>query len=154
MKSSEKSSASVYKRKRGTRTEYIARLQYYDDLGVRREKTRSASGAKEAKRLLNKLEEEYQSGGTSLLDAHKMTFAYLAEHLKTERYCAAKYDAKGQKLLGVRNPQKHASTIKRLTEYFGHFSLAQIKVVHLSRYRRTRLETRTNRGRLTASYRL
>src|SRR5438105_9399481 len=72
-------SASITKRKRRKKTEHIARLQYYDKTtGARRETTRSASTPAEAKRILKRLEAEYLSGGSDLLDAHHMTFASLA----------------------------------------------------------------------------
>src|ERR1051326_117059 len=119
-----KYSATVTKRKRGKTTEYKARLQYYDENPqtgriVRREKTRSASNPSEAKRKLKILEDEFLAGGSELLDAHRMTFAELAEHSKKTRYCAAVYDGRGRKMFGVRNPQNAASIIKRLVSYFG-----------------------------------
>lgn len=143
-------SATITKRKRRKRTEYIARLQYYDkDTGARRENTRSASNSAEAKRKLKKLEAEYLSGGSDLLDAHRMTFAALASHSKTTRYCAAVYDDRGRKLFGVRNPKKAASTINRLVSIFGTLKLHEITVAHLTSYRKTRLTTLTSKGTFT-----
>lgn len=53
----------------GKKTTYLARLQYCDN-GARRERKRSASSPAEAKRILKKLESDYVSGGSELLQAH------------------------------------------------------------------------------------
>jgi integrase len=143
-------SATITKRKRRKKTEYIARLQYYDkDTGARRENTRSTSSSAEAKRALKNLEAEYLSGGSDLLDAHHMTFDTLAEHSKTTQYCEAVYDERGRKLFGVRHPKKVGSLISRLVSVFGHLKLHEITVAHLTNYRQTRLTTKTNKGTCT-----
>jgi|SRR5882724_38267 len=143
-------SASITKRKRRQKTEYIARLQYYDKgSGARRENTRSTSSPAEAKRALKGLEAEYFSGGSDLLDAHHMTFAALAEHSKTTRYCEAVYDEKGRKLFGVRNPKNVGSMINRLVSIFGPLKLHEITVAHIMSYRKTRLTTKTSKGTFT-----
>ncbi|MEK6282755.1 MAG: hypothetical protein AABN95_20540 [Acidobacteriota bacterium] len=48
-------SASIKRLKRGKRTEYIARLQYYDRNGKRREVSRSVDNSGDAKERLEKL---------------------------------------------------------------------------------------------------
>lgn len=142
-------SASIKRRKRGKRTEYIARLQYYDRNGQRREVSRSADNSGDAKERLEELKDKYVTGGEALLDARNLTFSALADHCKKTRYCEAVYDDKGRKLFGVRNPKKFESIINKLVNEFGHLKLSQITVTDLQNYRKTRLTTKTKRGTLT-----
>src|SRR6185436_18367913 len=136
-------SATIKRRKRGKRTEYIARLQYYDRNGQRREVCRSADNSGDAKERLEELKDKYVTGGEALLDARNLTFSALADHCKKTRYCEAVYDDKGRKLFGVRNPKKFESIINKLVNEFGHLKLSQITVTDLQNYRKTRLTTKT-----------
>jgi hypothetical protein len=142
-------SSSVQRRKRGKRTEYIARLTYYDKTGKRKGVSKTAATAADAKRELQGLIDQHVEGGCELLDARTMTFAALAEHCKESRYCEAFYDEQGRKLYGVREPKKFASMINRLVSLLGHLKLSDITVSDLYQYRRTRLSTKTNRGTYT-----
>jgi hypothetical protein len=55
-----KYSTAISKRRRGKRTEYIARLIYKDEVtGLRKEKSKSAVSYAEVKRALRKLEDEF-----------------------------------------------------------------------------------------------
>jgi integrase len=142
-------STSIQRRKRGKRTEYIARLTYYDKAGKRKGVSKSAPTSGDAKRELQDLIDQHIEGGSKTLDARNMTFASLAAHCKETRYCDAFYDEQGRKLYGVREPKKFASIINRLVTLLGHLKLSDITVSHLEQYRRTRLSTKTNRGTYT-----
>ena len=89
-------SSSIQRRKRGTRTEYIARKRK----GV----SKSAATHWQAKTELQDLIDQHVAGGAEVLEARNMTFAALAEHCKETRYCEAFYDEQGRKLYGVREP--------------------------------------------------
>jgi hypothetical protein len=80
-------STTIMRRKRGKRTEYIARLQYYDRNGRRREVSRSADNSGDAKERFEGLKDKYVTGGEALLDARNLTFSALADHCKKTRYC-------------------------------------------------------------------
>ena len=57
-----KYSTAISKRRRGKRTEYIARLIYKDEVtGLRKEKSKSAVSYAEVTRALRKLEDEFLS---------------------------------------------------------------------------------------------
>ena len=142
-------STSIQRRKRGKRTEYFARLTYYDKTGRRKGVSKSAATHWEAKRELQDLIDQHNAGGSEVLEARNMTFAALAQHCKETRYCEAFYDEQGRKLYGVREPKKFASMINRLVSSLGHLKLTDITVSHLQQYRRKRLSTRTNRGTYT-----
>ena len=142
-------STSIQRKKRGKRTEYIARLTYYDKTGKRKGVSKSAPTHGDAKRELQDLIDQHVAGGAEVLEARKMTFATLAEHCKETRYCEAFYDEQGRTLYGVREPKKFASMINRLVSSLGHLKLTDITVSHLQQYRRKRLSTRTNRGTFT-----
>jgi hypothetical protein len=98
-------SSSIQRRKRGTRTEYIARLTYYDKTGKRKGVSKSTSTHCDAKRELQDLINQHVAGGSEVLGARNMTFSALAEHCKETRYCEAFYDQRGRKLYGVREPK-------------------------------------------------
>jgi integrase len=142
-------STSVQRRKRGKHTEYIARLTYYDKTGKRKGVSKSAANPGDAKRELQELIDQHVEGGCEILEARHMTFAALAEHCKTTRYCEAFYDEQGRKLYGVREPKKFTSIINRLVSLLGYLKLPELSVSHLQQYRRTRLNTKTNRGTYT-----
>jgi len=142
-------STSIQRRKRGKRTEYVARLTYYDHTGKRKGVCKSAATPGDAKRELQELIDQHMEGGCEILEARHMTFAELAEHCKSTRYCEAFYDEQGRKLYGVREPKKFASIINRLVSLLGHLKLSDITVSDLHHYRRTRLSTKTNRGTYT-----
>jgi integrase len=142
-------SSSIQRRKRGTRTEYIARLTYYDKNGKRKGVSKSAATHWDAKRELQELIDQHVAGGSEVLEARNMTFAALAKHCKETRYCEAFYDEQGRKLYGVREPKKFASMINHLVSSLGHLKLSDITVSHLQQYRRMRFSTKTNRGTYT-----
>lgn len=142
-------STSIQRRKRGKRTEYYARLTYYDQTGKRKGVSKSAATHWEAKKELQDLIDQHVAGGSEVLEARNMTFAALAQHCKDTRYCEAFYDEQGRKLYGVREPKKFASMINRLVSSLGHLKLSDITVSHLQQYRRKRLSTKTSRGTYT-----
>jgi integrase len=142
-------STSIQRKKRGKRTEYIARITYYDKTGKRKGVSKSAATHWDAKRELQDLIDQHVAGGSEVLEARNMTFAALAQHCKETRYCEAFYDEQGRKLYGVREPKKFASMINRLVSFLGHLKLSDITVSHLQQYRRKRLGTKTNRGTYT-----
>lgn len=75
-------STSIQRRKRANRTEYIARLSYYDKVGYRKGVSRSAANPGDAKRQLQELIAKHVQGGADLLDARNMTFAALGRPLQ------------------------------------------------------------------------
>jgi integrase len=113
-------------RRRGKKPAYIARLMYADGVtGLRKEKSKSAKSRSEAKRLIKELEEEFATGGQTAVESDEMTFAELAKHCQTTKYCEAQYDAE---------------------EFFGKMKLRDIKVIHLRGYRNYRLGSKTKSG--------
>jgi hypothetical protein len=106
-------STSIQRRKRGKRTEYFARLTYYDQNGKRKGVSKSAATHWDAKRELQDLIDQHEAGGSEVLEARNMTFAALAQHCKETRYCEAFYDEQGRKLYGVREPKKLATRVRR-----------------------------------------
>ena len=116
-------STSIQRRKCGTRTEYIARLTYYDKTGKRKGVSKSAATHYDAKRKLQDLIDQHEAGGSEVLEARDMTFAILAQHCKETRYCEAFYDEQGRKLYGVREPKNRTSMINRLVSLLAHLKL-------------------------------
>lgn len=117
-------STSIQRKKRGKRTEYIARLTYYDKTGKRKGVSKSAATHSDAKRELQDLIDQHVARGAEVLEARNMTFAALAAHCKETRYCEAFYDEQGRKLYGVREPKKFASMINRLVSSLGYANIS------------------------------
>jgi hypothetical protein len=68
---------SIQRRRRGKRTEYFARLTYYDKTGKRKGVSKSAATHWDAKRELQDLIDQHVAGGPDVLEARNMTFAAL-----------------------------------------------------------------------------
>lgn len=142
-----KYSTAISKRRRGKRTEYIARLTYKDEItGLRKEKSKSASSYAEVKRVLRKLEDDFLSGGQTAIESDAVTFAELAKHCQTTKYCEAEYDKEGRKLFGVRDTSVYKAHFKHFTAFFGTMKLRNIKVAQLRAYRNHRLRSKTKTG--------
>jgi len=57
---------SIQRRKRGIRTEYIARLTYYDKTGKRKGVSKSAATRSDAKKELQDLVDQHVAGGSEV----------------------------------------------------------------------------------------
>ena len=73
-------STSIQRRKRGKRTEYIARLTYYDKTGKRKGISKSAPTSGDAKRELQELINRHVEGGAEVLDSCQ---AYVRRSVRT-----------------------------------------------------------------------
>jgi hypothetical protein len=60
-------STSIQRRKRAKRTEYYARLTYYDKTGKRKGVSKSAATHYDAKRELQDLIDQHAAGGSEVL---------------------------------------------------------------------------------------
>ena len=68
-------STSIQRRKRGKRTEYFARITYYDKTVKRKGVSKSAATHYHAKRKLQDLIDQHEAGGSEVLEARHMTFS-------------------------------------------------------------------------------
>lgn len=94
------------------------------------------------------MEDEFESGGQTVMESDHMTFAELAKHCKETRYCEAQFDSEGRKIIGVRGKDTIDSHIKALEEYFGSDKLRDIRVANLRAYRKHRLFCKNRHGKL------
>ena len=139
-------SSSITRRKRRSRTEYIAVLNYYDESGQRRQKRRTSFSSSEAKRIARELEDEYLEGGEVALYSDDLTFEQLADHCQKTKYCEAEYDESGNKLFGVRDTSVYEAHLKHFKEFFGKIRVRDIRVGMLRAYRNHRLRSKTKGG--------
>jgi len=139
-------SSSITRRKRRSRTEYIAVLNYYDESGQRRQKRRTSFSSSEAKRIARELEDEYLEGGEVALYSDNLTFEQLADHCQKTKYCEAEYDESGNKLFGVRDTSVYEAHLKHFKEFFGKIRVRDIRVGMLRAYRNHRLRSKTKGG--------
>ena len=140
---------TIRKRRRGSSTQWTARLIYDDSAtGRRKEKARNADSAKEARRRLKELEDEFLSGGAVAVESDRMTFQSLVTHCKENRYCEPVYDSEGRKLMGVRGRGTILGHLAVLEKFFGKMLVREINVASLRAYRKSRLLTKTKAGTL------
>jgi len=141
-----KFSSGVTKRKSRGKQEYVAWLAYYDVDGRRRWKYRSAPSPSKAKEFVRDLEKQFIEGGEMAIQSDAMTFAELADHCQTEKYCKAVFDAEGRKVSGVSDTSVYEAHLKHFKAFFGKMRLRDIKVANLRSYRNHRLRTKTKLG--------
>jgi len=118
---------SVRKQKNG---KWLARLQYYDHEGKRRNVNRTADTKNEAEDSLAKLKQKHLSSVSG-----DKTFSDIALDLKQKKYTDPEYSETGELTRGVRNPRKAHSIIDCLERAFGNKTLSEIRLADLERYR-------------------
>ncbi len=143
---SRKRTGSTFKRIKGKRITWWARLTFVDEMtGKRRDYQRRAENKAHAEELREQLVKEFDIGGERLLEAQGMTFAKLAEHCIEHHFREAQYDAEGRKIAGIRGVASAMTAVNPLIEHFSSMKLRDITVMHLTSYRAQRLQTVTKR---------
>lgn len=143
-----KRTGSIFKRVNGKKITWWARLTFTDDAtGKRRDLQRRAESQADARDVRDRLVEQYDIGGRSLMDAERMTFAELADYVKAHYCQEAQYDAEGRKLVGIRSVQTALLLVSTLVAYFGQTKIRDITVAHLVAFRAARLKTPTKYGK-------
>src|SRR5919205_3157830 len=105
-------SGSVFKRVKGKKVTWWARLTFVDEVtGKRKDLQRRAENKAHAEELREQLVKEYDTGGQRLLEAEKKTFSELAAYCKEHYFFPARYEAEGRKIAGVRGVATALSAI-------------------------------------------
>ncbi|HKS28953.1 MAG TPA: site-specific integrase [Pyrinomonadaceae bacterium] len=113
------------------------RVTFVDEHGRRRDRKRKAqSGTKtEAYEHIKDLLKELDEQGERAIDGARMTFAELAEYYKTEYCVPAEYNAKGEKVIGLRTWDDMILKVDYAKAYFGQKRIRSITYADLQRYK-------------------
>lgn len=136
-------SGSVFKRGKGKKITWWARLTFIDEVtGKRKDLQRRADSKAHAEELRDQLVKEYDGGGQKALESERMTFAELCDHYKAHFLVEAQYH-EGRKIAGLRSLATQEMILETLREHFGHKRLRLIAYSDLRSFRAERLKTPT-----------
>jgi integrase len=119
-----------------------ARIQYFDEKGNRKSKTKPIPSGKktDAWKAVREMRKELEQYGEETLNADKMTFLELAEKYKKDKVFEA-IIKDGRKVSGLKSVKPVETYVKIASEYFGKKLLRSIKPRDIEGYKNTRLKT-------------
>jgi integrase len=136
----------VFKRGRGRKATWWARLVFVDENGKRHDLQRRADSEAHAVELRRRLEEEYWKDSGRTLTAAVRTFGELADYYEEHYARPPEYDPiSGRKVVGLRSWRSQRSYLSHLRAYFGERKLRSITHAALQEYCRARLGMKTRR---------
>lgn len=118
------------------------RITFIDDAGKRRDRKRKAiSGTRtEAWQHVKDLLAELDQGQRSV-DSARLTFNQLVDHYEENYLFEAEYDAKGNKIAGLRTWQDMKRKLSYARPFFGTKRIRDIRYADLVRFKTKRLRT-------------
>lgn len=122
---------SIFKRQKGKKITWWARLTYIDDKGKRRDLQRRAEGMAHAKEIRERLVRDRDKGGARVFETENKTFADLCAYYEHHYLIEAVYHDE-RKVSGLRDAQKQRYLIMPLERYFGQKRTA---FTHLRRFK-------------------
>lgn len=119
-----------------------ARIQYFDEKGLRKSKTRRIESGKitDVWIEVKKMRDELNHHGEESLNSDKMTFADLADLYKREKVHPA-IIKDGHKIAGLKSYKPVETYVKIAVEYFGKKLLRTIKARDIEEFKKVRLQT-------------
>jgi len=120
-----------------------ARIQYFDEKGVRKSKTKAVpSGRKtDVWKAVREMRDELNNHGEETLNANKMTFLELAEKYKAARVFPA-IIIDGHKVAGLKSFKPVETYVKIASNYFNKKLIRSIKPRDIDAFRTERLNTK------------
>ncbi len=137
---------SIFKRQRGKKITWWARLTYIDDQGKRRDLQRRAENMAHAKEIRERLVREHDNGGARVFETENKTFAQLCAYYE-ERYLIEAVYHDERKVAGLRDAQKQRYLLVPLKVHFGQKRLRSLTYDDLRAFRLLRLKSPTRDGR-------
>lgn len=137
---------SIFRRTKGKKTTWWARLTYINNQGKRRDLQRRADNMAHAKEIQERLVREHESGGARIFEAENKTFAELGAYYE-ERHLIDAVFHEGRKVAGLRSAKSQRYLIVPLKLYFGQKRLRLLTYDDLKAFRLLRLQTPTRDGR-------
>lgn len=122
-----------------------ARISYIDPSGKRRFKDRQVKNKTEGWRVIDQLYRELDTHGAESLDASRLTFNRLADHLEKHYLIPPEY-VNGRKVAGKRSYKDDLGILQVLRDYFGRMELREITWGKIERFKISRFKTPTRRG--------
>src|SRR6266545_488819 len=122
-----------------------ARISYIDPSGKRRFKDRQVKNKTEGWKVIDQLYRELDTHGAESLDASRLTFNQLADHLEKHYLIPPEY-VNGRKVAGKRSYKDDLGILKVLRDYFGRMELRKITWGKIERFKISCLKTPTRRG--------
>ncbi len=122
-----------------------ARISYIDPSGKRRFKDRQVKNKTEGWKIIDQLYRELDIHGAESLDASRLTFNRLADHLEKYYLVPPEY-VNGRKVAGKRSYKDDLGILKVLRDYFGRMELREITWGKIERFKISRLKTPTRRA--------
>lgn len=119
-----------------------ARIQYFDEKGNRKSKTRPIPSGKKKDvwTAVREMRNELEQHGEETLNADKMTFRELAEKYKESKVFQA-IIKDGRKVAGLKSVKPVETYVKIAIEYFNKKLIRSIKPRDIEAFRNTRLNT-------------
>jgi integrase len=137
---------SIFKRTKGKKTTWWARITYTDDHGKRRDLQRRAENMAHAKEIQERLVSEHDTGGARVFETENKTFAQLCAYYEERYLIEAVYQGE-RKVAGLRDAQKQRYLLVPLKRYFGQKRLRSLTYDDLRAFRLLRLKSPTRDGR-------
>jgi integrase len=126
-----------------------ARVTFTDPSGRRRDIMRVAESKSQARELAAQILRDLKDHGAQAIDSDRLKFSQLAKLYENARLTPAQYH-EGRKISGLRSLKPVQLNLKRLVEYFGARQIKGITPSDIEKYKSTRLETDSVRGRKRA----
>lgn len=137
---------SIFKRTKGKKITWWARLVYIDDHGKRRDLQRRAESMAHAKEIQERLVREHESGGARIFETENKTFAELCAYYEEGHLIDAVYH-EGRKVAGLRAAKSQRYLILPLKKHFGQKRLRSLTYDDLRAFRLLRLKCPTREGK-------
>ncbi|MGI8470062.1 MAG: hypothetical protein ACR2N3_16605 [Pyrinomonadaceae bacterium] len=125
-----------------------ARIQYADEGGKRKSKTRPVPSGKitDVWQVVAEMRRELEHHGEEALLSDKMTFEQLAE-----KYAAAKVFPPtikdGKKIAGLKSYRSEENNLKTLIAYFKKKAIRDIRPYHVEKFKKDRIAAETKHGK-------
>lgn len=131
-----------YEKIKGKPKSLYGRVTFIDDAGKRRDRKRKAqSGTRtEAWNHVKDLLAELDQGQRSV-DSARMTFNQLVDYYQENYLIEAEYDAKGNKIAGLRSWKDMRRKLSYARPFFGNKRIREIRYADLVRFKTKRLRT-------------
>lgn len=132
-----------YEKVKGKPKSLYGRVTFIDDAGKRRDRKRKAqSGTRtEAWQHVKDLLHELDNQGQRSVDSARMTFNQLVDYYQENYLIEAEYDAKGNKIAGLRSWKDMRRKLSYARPFFGNKRIREIRYADLARFKTKRLRT-------------
>lgn len=125
-----------------------ARLQYVDETGKLKEKTKRVESNKvsDVWSIIRELKDTLKNQGIDALKADKMSFDQLVDKYRQAKVFPPTIKD-GKKIAGLKSHRSEENNLKTLTDYFKRKEIRNIKPYDIEKFKNDRLGTKTRYGK-------